>query len=277
MKRIAILGCGWLGFPLAKTLVEKGWTIHGSTRSAEKLERLKASKIKAFQINFDAPDIASRLPHFLQVDQVFVNVPPGRRRPNVLDWYPEIARKILRASNPEQVERIIWVSSTGVYGNLEGKVDESMTPEPQTNNQKALLAAEQAIQQATAFNHLILRPAGLVGGQRHPGRWLAGKTGLNNGTDVVNLIHQADLIQICIALIEGEVNNTVFNICADEHPKKSAYYPTMAQKMGLEPPQYDLPEGDTETATFTGKWIDNAKIKAALNYQFQFPDPYDFS
>ncbi|MEO1437287.1 MAG: SDR family oxidoreductase [Bacteroidota bacterium] len=279
MKRIAILGCGWLGFPLAKALLAQGWTVNGSTRSTQKIAELQAAGIDAYQIDFDQPETLDQLTGFLQMDEVFINLPPGRRRPDVLDWYPKIAQRITESLNPRLVKRLTWVSSTGVYGTLEGQVDESMTPLPQTDSQKALFAAEQKVQQGQ-HPWLILRPAGLVGGNRNPGRWLAGKTGLKNGTDVVNLIHREDLIELIIQLLNSQVENSVFNVCADEHPLKGEYYPKMALQMGLEPPVYDWSyqslEKEGNSVQYTGKWIDNQKIKKALKYTFKYPDPYDF-
>jgi 3-hydroxyisobutyrate dehydrogenase-like beta-hydroxyacid dehydrogenase len=51
MKQISILGCGWLGSPLAKSLLEKGFSVNGSTTSLEKITVLEKAGISAFQIN----------------------------------------------------------------------------------------------------------------------------------------------------------------------------------------------------------------------------------
>ena len=40
-KIIGILGCGWLGLPLAKELVEEGYIVRGSTTQASKLDKIK--------------------------------------------------------------------------------------------------------------------------------------------------------------------------------------------------------------------------------------------
>lgn len=41
MKPISILGCGWLGLPLAKSLLEKGFSVKGSTTSIKKIALLE--------------------------------------------------------------------------------------------------------------------------------------------------------------------------------------------------------------------------------------------
>ena len=40
MTKISILGCGWLGLPLAKAIVENGFSVKGSTTSSEKIATL---------------------------------------------------------------------------------------------------------------------------------------------------------------------------------------------------------------------------------------------
>lgn len=50
MTKISILGCGWLGFPLAKALLLKGFSVKGSTTSSEKLATLEKAGITPFLI-----------------------------------------------------------------------------------------------------------------------------------------------------------------------------------------------------------------------------------
>lgn len=62
------------------------------------------------------------------------------------------------------------------------------------------------------------RLAGLVGPSRHPGRWLAGKTGLPGGNAPVNLVHQDDVIGILLRVLENNMLGDVFDVCANERP-----------------------------------------------------------
>ena len=55
MTQISILGCGWLGLPLAKALLENSFLVNGSTTSIEKLSVLENSGIQGFQIWFNIP------------------------------------------------------------------------------------------------------------------------------------------------------------------------------------------------------------------------------
>ena len=49
-KSVSIIGCGWLGLPLAEFLVQQGFHVRGSTTRAEKLKPLEEKGIEAFQI-----------------------------------------------------------------------------------------------------------------------------------------------------------------------------------------------------------------------------------
>ena len=61
MTKISILGCGWLGFPLAKALITKGFSVNGSTTSVEKLPILENSGISPFLINVTGSSSKRRL------------------------------------------------------------------------------------------------------------------------------------------------------------------------------------------------------------------------
>jgi 3-hydroxyisobutyrate dehydrogenase-like beta-hydroxyacid dehydrogenase len=50
--KISILGCGWLGFPLGKYLVEKGHFVKGSTTSESKIALLSKVGIEPFLLKF---------------------------------------------------------------------------------------------------------------------------------------------------------------------------------------------------------------------------------
>ena len=83
-KTCAILGCGWLGFPLAKKLVQNAYTVHGSTTSTEKLNDLEAETITPFQINLTEKAVEGKIEAFLEnVHFLIIDIPPGlRSQPN---------------------------------------------------------------------------------------------------------------------------------------------------------------------------------------------------
>ena len=83
MKKISILGCGWLGLPLAKTLIEKGNSVKGSTTSIEKIIILKELEIEPYTISLSANEIKGNINSFLDQSEVLIiNIPPKLRGSN---------------------------------------------------------------------------------------------------------------------------------------------------------------------------------------------------
>ena len=86
---ISILGCGWLGFPLAQSLVSEGFKVNGSTQTESKLTQLTEAGIHAFHLRLSPHEIQGDIAHFLQSDILILNIPPGRRNPNVSTDFPQ--------------------------------------------------------------------------------------------------------------------------------------------------------------------------------------------
>lgn len=237
-KTIAILGCGWLGLPLAESLLAKGLRIHGSTTSEEKLSVLSSRGILPFLISLSEEGVKGPIPLFLEgVDTLLINVPPrlrGKKKEN----YVKKMRWLREAAIASKVANILFVSSTSVYGNLEGAVTETTLPQPNTESGEQLLAAETLFQNQQAFRASIVRFGGLIGPKRHPITFLSGKKGLSNGNHYVNLIHLTDCILVLENIILKAWWNDVFNAVYPYHPTKEEYYRLVAHKRGIQPPEY---------------------------------------
>ena len=80
-QKISIIGCGWLGFPLAKALIDKGYSVKGSTTSEAKLSKLKAANIDDFLIQLTAEGMVGDNKDFLADSHtIIINIPPGIRK-----------------------------------------------------------------------------------------------------------------------------------------------------------------------------------------------------
>ena len=268
---ISILGCGWLGLPLGGELVKEGYVVKGSTTRAEKFVELKSLGILPFRLKITDNQIdADHLESFLDADLIFINIPPGRKRSDVAEKYPQEISLLLNEIGKSRIGKIIFASSTSVYGSRGGDwVDENSLTVPETESGKALVEAERLLQDRK-MDWVILRFAGLVGGKRQPGRWFAGKENLPNGNAKVNMVHRQDSIQIIKKLIASNLSNEIFNVCADKHPMKKDFYKAQAEKLGLTPPTF------THDPAQEFKLVSNAKLKEQLGYEFLYPDPMVF-
>ncbi|QLG44910.1 SDR family oxidoreductase [Costertonia aggregata] len=260
-KTIGIMGCGWLGLPLAKALLSHGYIIKGTTTSKEKLGILKSEGIRPFRISLSENSIYGPISDFLMsVHTLIVNVPPRLRSGNA-ENYVDKMQLLFDEIRKSKVHHIVFVSSTSVYGDLEGDVDESTPPIPKTESGKQLLASEE-IARKSALDTTIIRFGGLIGPDRHPVTMLSGRKGLSNGNAPVNLIHLDDCIQIIVALLKNNWWNETFNAVYPYHPSKKKYYTLQAKKRGLSPPDYSADSNQK------GKKIHSRKLIRVKNYDF---------
>lgn len=272
MRTISILGCGWLGLPLGRHLVERGYRVKGSTTTADKLETIRQAGIEPYHIEL-GPDLRGNdVEAFFDADLLFLNVPPPRRRDDLRTYHLRQVEAVCDAMTDAAIDWVIFASSTGVYPRVDRVVTEDDAPSdpdavdgPLRASGAVLIEAEQQLQDAADFDATVIRFAGLYGGDRHPGRFLAGRTRVSGGDAPVNLIHREDCIGIVTAVIEQEARNDVFNACSDRHPTRRRLYTAAAKEMGLKPPTFE-PGGEN-------KIVSNEKVKRVLGYTFQHPDP----
>ncbi len=237
---IGIMGCGWLGFPLAKVLVKNGYEIHGSTTSKEKIPELEAAGIEAFCIDLSENGIEGPISAFLKpISTLIVNVPP-RLRIAPQESYVQKMQFLLDAITASEVEKVIFISSTSVYGDIEGDVTESTTPAPSSASGKQLLLAEKLFTQTPNLQTSIVRFGGLIGPHRHPVTNLSKKKQLTNGNFPINLIHLDDCIRIITTIIEKAYWGELFNGVYPYYPSKRDFYTQESIKMGLPKPAYGI-------------------------------------
>lgn len=262
---IGILGCGWLGLPLARELLKLDHEIYGSTTSEEKISALKREGIIPFRLVLGEKQIEGPISAFLApLDTLIINVPPklrGKNRENYVRKMQLLNAEILNSN----IKKIVFVSSSSVYGSIEGEVDEASPTVPTSASGKQLLQVEQLLSKNTTIQTAILRFGGLIGPGRHPVNILAGREGLENGEDYVNLIHLNDCIGMILFILQHNYWNETFNGVFPDHPLKSNYYPSEALKKGLPAPKYVLKKSKNH-----GKMIKSRNI---LNKNYCFSTP----
>lgn len=270
---ISILGCGWLGLPLAEHLRDEGYNIKGSTTSPEKIELLNGKNITPYLLKLD-PDLkCDDCKSFWDADVLVLNIPPGRGRDDVQKLHKKQIKSVIKELEKSPIKFVTFVSSTSVYPEKGGIVSEedSQKGKAARVSGNALLQAERMLLKQSKFKTTVVRFGGLYGQDRHPAQYLAGKKNLGNGNAPVNLIHQKDCIGIIRKIIEDQITDKIFNGVSDGHPPKKMYYPAAAETLGLEPPTFN------EDTSKGYKVVSNRKVKQILKYKFQYPNPMDFT
>ncbi len=257
---VSILGCGWYGKALAVTLIDKGFNVKGSATSPDKLPSLFSLSVLPYVVRFDT-DSQSFDAAFFECDVLVISVPPKFRRGESADYLPKI-RRIIQVILKYQIKKVIYISSTGVYGETNTEVNELDDPQPDTPSGEILLEAERLFEAETEFKTAIIRFGGLIGAGRDPGRFFAGKTAIPNGKAPVNLIHLGDCVGITDAVIERNAFGHLFNACSPSHPRKADFYREASFKARLE-----LPEFIDELNNW--KIVNSVNLHRILHYQFK--------
>ena len=271
MKNISILGCGWLGLPLAKSLLDKGFLVKGSTTSIEKMTLLESNGIHAFQITLSENEIQGDLQSFLKNSEILIiDIPPKLRENSNENFVSKIQNLIPFIEN-SKIEKIIFISSTSVYADETSttlSVTELTKPQPETESGKQLLKAENLLLRSTNFKTTVIRFGGLIGENRHPIHFLAGRKNIENPDAPINLIHQMDCIGIIEEILRQAQNDKlgfgeIFNAVAPFHPTRKTYYSEKALELNLLLPEFD------ESKPSVGKIISSEKVETVLGYHFQ--------
>lgn len=266
-KTISILGCGWLGKALAESLINKNYIVNGSVTKAEKLKDLQLFKIIPFQLKLSANGITGNgMEDFFNCDSLIISISPGRDE-NINNDFLEGIKNLMPVLK-EKSRQIIFISSTSVYANLNREVKEEDAGISEKNSGTVLLKAENLLTQFP-IDATCIRFGGLIGYDRMPAKFLAGKSNLKNGNAPVNLIHRDDCVSILELIIEKEIRNETFNACMDEHPLRREFYSIAAQKAGLPIPQFS----DDFNVEF--KIVNSEKLKKALGYTFKYGNPME--
>lgn len=267
-KSISILGCGWLGHPLATRLVQEDWQVRGSTTTKDKIPLLEADGIIPFYLTLEPELTGDRTDAFFQSEILFINIPPGRKRDDVEENHPAQIRSILENLENSSIKWIIFAGSTSVYRAANRTMQEEDAGDPDSASGRALLEAESMTRNLPDIDYTILRFGGLYGYNRKPGRFMAGKKGIKGGNSPVNLIHQDDAVNIVLEVLRQECKNEIFNCVSDVHPTRKELYSNAAQKLELEPPEFS-----EEQAPW--KIISNERLKVKLGYRFVHPNPVE--
>lgn len=263
MEKIAIIGCGWLGLPLAVQLIKNGYHVNGSTTQADKLSSLEQKQIVPYLIQIQNGVLKGDLTNFLSADLLIINIPPGRD-PKKSEAYLDNLNILREHLLKSPIQNIIFISSTSVYANNQSIHTELSCNFSDEKSAVRMKAAEDLFFKIDNKNTTVVRMAGLIGPNRHPGRFFAGKTDIPNGLTPVNLIHLDDCIGVIEHIISNNLWNQYINACAPSHPKKHEFYNLASLKLYQQNAFFVKEEGDFK--------IINADKITSLGYTFKYPD-----
>ena len=263
INKIAVLGCGWLGLPLAKKLLADGYYIKGSTTTVNKIAKLAAAQIDPFLVQLNPQIEGDDINLFLDADLLIINIPPGRHK-GLENNYPTKMENVAKALLNSPISKVIFISSSSVYPENGAVVDESTPIDAQSASALSLFKAEEIFRLLPKIQTTVIRMSGLIGPDRHPGRFFAGKENIPNGLAPVNLIHLDDCIGIIKQVIEKNIWGEVINAAAPDHPTKMDFYNLASQKYNGTTAQFIAEKKDF-------KVVSSAKLMNKYAYKFKVP------
>lgn len=232
--QISVIGCGWLGLPLAEHLIANGHKVLGSTTSQNKLEVLKKSGINPVLFKLDPMPQGENFNQLFESELIIITIPPGRKK-NPPHFYEEQVKYLKYRLEKSSVKHVIFISSTSFYPNTKTSVDTSTLADFKEGSSEAIVKGESQIEKIKQ-QLVILRCGGLMGVDRIPGKWFSGKETTGAETKV-NYIHRDDVIKIVSDMVrEWPKDQKVFNAVSVDHPTRKEVHEAMAKKYGFEQP-----------------------------------------
>lgn len=272
---VTVVGCGYTGLRLARRCLAEHRAVTAFVRSPERARELEMEHIDARVLDLDAPRGAS-----LESEGAFVYMapPPGEGETDgrIANWL---------AALDGAPRCIVYLSTTGVYGDRGGRtVDETTTAAPTSDRGRRRLDAERQLiayagARRTALR--ILRVPGIYGPGRLPLERIASGAPipLVGDTGPGNRIHVDDLAGACLAALDYAGEESVFNVGDGDDASMSEYFIEVARQAGLEPPpqiplQALLERVSPMMRSFLteSRRVDVTRMRTVLGFDPTFPD-----
>ncbi|MFC7027459.1 SDR family oxidoreductase [Halomicroarcula sp. GCM10025324] len=277
--RVAILGCGYVGLELGRQL-QAAHDVAGVRRSAAGVQAVEDAGLEGVQADVTDDAALGAVPDADWV--VFAASSGGRGAEAARDVYVDGLRTAIDHfwARDDPPERLVYTSSTGVYGDHGGDwVDETTPLDPQTEKTEVLTEAERIARERPAEyggHGTVARFAGLYGPDRYRlERYLQGPV----TAGYLNMVHRDDAAGAVRFLLEGDHRDEVVLVVDDEPVEKWAFADWLAEQCGVDhPPKQTKAErlaDETLSSTArrriqTSKRCSNDRLRE-LGYEFAYP------
>lgn len=245
MSPILILGCGYTGSRVASILRANGHEVLA---------------LRSAQIDFTRPEAFEQLSSF---------APPNSLVLHSIPSLPGNADALLLKALEHKTQRIVYLSTTGVYGAAE-HVDEN-TPIAPRNPRELARAATEAAVSSGPWTSLILRPAAIYGPGRgvHVSMAQERYTLLGEGDNFVSRIHVDDLARLAAAALLS-LHTGAYPV-ADQHPCTSREIAEYCATRFHLPPPVGVEESKVPISRRTNRRVDGRAIFQLLGLSLLYP------
>jgi nucleoside-diphosphate-sugar epimerase len=275
MQHTIIAGCGYIGQRLAQSLNEKQNTVFGLAKSNETLTNIKSLGTQPVKIDLDSEYTLNQSVFHHYCLYYFAPPPATGETDNRINAF---LNKL-----PSTPEKIVLISTTGVYGDNQGNwVSEESQTNPTVPRAMRRCNAEKVLTswcQSNNVDYIILRVSGIYSSDRLPIERIQQKKPVicEQESPFSNRIHAEDLVNICRIAMQSNIKNEIFN-CSDGNPTTMFdYFNQVAEKHNLpKPPVINLQEGQAQLSAGMMSYMNESrkvnsnKLRDVLGYEIKF-------
>ncbi len=273
MTNILIVGAGWLGTPLAQSLIDEEHNVVVTRRSQQRLDVLPSDLPHAELLDLSQANAEIKLAELIQrhkIKRIIGTFPPGFRKGKGQEYAQHWAT-LADIAKQHNIEKLVMISSTTVYPNRPSDMIEesaslslAQSHADFSENAQVMLQAEQSVIDS-GITYAILRCSGLIGPERNPARFAMRLKQVSREAPA-NMLHQSDAVAATkFALYD--IDNQIVNVTTPNTVSKAEFYQAAITKSGSD---ITLPPitGDADKRIIADKLI-------SLGYHFRFDSTLD--
>ncbi len=274
--RALIVGCGYVGQRLARAL-HADHILYGIVRSTLHVRTLRTLRVEPIVLDLDSVTHRDVSAAWYRDSTIFYLAPP----PSIGDSDSRLHRFLDALT--ESPTTFIYISTTGVYGDLRGSVANESTPiRPQTERARRRASAEEIIRvwcHEHEVRRVVLRTPAIYGPGRLPlERLQKGEpTIIEIESPIINRIHVDDLVQNCVTAAQKEDARGIYNVTDGNSLTMTAYLNRVAELANLPaPPQISMEHAhltlDTAMLSYLdeSRRVDNSRMLNELGIKLRY-------
>ncbi len=281
--KLLIVGCGYVGSAVVRRLREvsgdgtKPATIYALTRTEQRIDELRGLGVQPVVGDWLDPLSLKQLDG-IDVEYVLVSVPHRPVEPHGEQTHI-CGLTNLSGRLGGSLQHLIYLSTTGVYGDCENELVDERTPTSPTRIGPAIaVAAEHWLEANSDHSNLpstTLRLAGIYGRDRIPlaAKLLAGEALAVPREGFLNLVHVNDIARMIVQILPKKMQLPAY-LFSDGHPVlRETFYRELARRCGVDDPTFvDPTPGDSKLRRATSKKINPARLVEETDFVYQFPN-----